>query len=89
MSRQELRELVEKARRSVGDDVGLDAVMLVGEELPGPAEARLDLIADQQATMGVQQVGGGGQEPRGRREHAVALDRLDDHRRDEIGRAHV
>ena len=31
-----------------GQDVGLDAVMLVGEPLAGPAQAGLDLVEDQQ-----------------------------------------
>ena len=58
-----------------------DVLVLVGEELPGPAEAGLHLVADQQRAVLVQQRGRLAEEARRGREHAMALDRLDDHGR--------
>jgi len=47
---QERRHRVEATAERFADDqcVGFDAVPLVGEQLAGPAQARLDLVADQQ-----------------------------------------
>ncbi len=56
--------------------------MLIGEELAGAAEPALDLIADEQRAVLVQQRGRRGQEAGRRHVHALALDGLDDERRD-------
>ncbi len=57
-----------------------DVFVLVGEELPGPAEPGLHLVADQQRPVLVQQRGRLAEEPGGRHHHAMPLHRLDDHR---------
>ena len=65
-----------------GDDVGGDVLVLVGEELAGAAEPALHLVADEQRAVLVQQFRGRGEEAVGRHVHALALDGLDDERRD-------
>ena len=57
-----------------------DVLVLVGEELPGPAEPGLHLVADQQRPVPVQQRSRLAKEPSGRHHHAMPLHRLDDHR---------
>ena len=54
--------------------------MLVGEELAGPAQPGLHLVADQQRAVLVQQGGRRGQEAGRHHVHALALDRLDEQR---------
>ena len=72
------RDVAAGQRLGHGHDVGLHVVVLVGEEPSGAAEAGLNLVADQQRAVLVQQRLRLRQEP-GRRHHdAVPLDRLHD-----------
>ena len=64
-----------------GQDVGLDAVVLVGEPLAGAAHAGLDLVEDQQHAALVAQLAQPGEVIRRRDvDAALALDRLDQDR---------
>ena len=56
--RQERRDGVEAARERLadGDRVGPDALVLEGEQLPGAAQARLDLVQHQQDAVRVAQL---------------------------------
>ena len=77
------RHVAARERLGYGHDVRPHvAVVLIGEEAAGAAQADLDLVADQQGTVLMQQRLGLRQEPGRRHHHAVPLDRLDDQRGD-------
>ena len=72
---------IEAAGERLADDehVGLDALVLVGEELAGAAEAGLDLVGDEQDAVLLADGGGVFEEAVGRHEDAgLALDGLDE-----------
>src|SRR5262249_10293073 len=60
------------------DDVGRHVVVLEGEERPGAPESGLDLVAEQQGAVLVQDPARLTQVAGGRYLHALALDGLDD-----------
>src|SRR5947199_9226975 len=61
------------------EDVRLDAVVLDREELPGPAEAGLDLVRDEERAALRAEPPNAGDVVVGREDHAaLALDRLQD-----------
>ena len=74
-----------------GDDVGLDAEMLDAEHLAGAAHAGLHFVADQQDAVlsASARAAAGGTAARRDDVAALALDRLDDDRRDFVGRDEV
>ena len=64
-----------------GHDIRYDAAFLIGEERPGAAHARLDLVEEQQAAALIRQISQSAQEARRRRaDSSLALHRLDDDR---------
>ena len=75
------RDGVEAAGEGLADRdaVGADPLVLEGEELPGAAEARLDLVEDQEAVVPVGQLAQAPQVAVRRDDDAaLALDRLDE-----------
>ena len=68
--------------------VGRDPFLLAGEQPPGSAEPRLDLVEDQRDPVAAAERARPGEVARGRNDHAaLALDRLEEQRRDRAGRA--
>ena len=72
------------ARERFGDrhEVGLDVPLLEREERARAAEPGLHLVDREQRAVAVTQLGRAAQVAVGRDEHTLALDRLDDERRD-------